>query len=526
MRLKLIVVFALLCNMLNAQVLDSSNLPIIIINTAGNFIPDEPKVVVGLNIKYKPNGGINYVTDSSNYSGNIGIEQRGSSSFNFGKNSYGFETLDANLLEVDTPLLNLPAGSDWILNASHSDKTFLRNCLPHYLYQQLGNYSPRCRHVEVILNGQYQGVYILQEKIKRGNNRIDIAKLGANDTSSTGVTGGYILKSDKPTGNNGNGYIPSNYLINNGSGGYNYSFDYPSTNNIHPTQQQYIKRYIDSAENALHGPQFMDPLVGYRNYFNTTTFMDYIIVNEWGKNPDTYVLSTYFYKPKDNEGRKLCMGPVWDFDLAFKNSFYFDAHVPTGFIYPDGNRISLFKIMMSDSTFVQELGCRWHQHRAKLFADSTILKWVDSNANNLQQAQQRNFALYPILGVDVYYNLAPYPLTYNDEIDTLKAWLVRRAAYLDAQWPAGPNCLPLQIQNTNKPIINIVPNPTWQSISITSSSEILSLQIINSSGLILYNSNSKGINNTKLDVSQFSPGIYIVIANTSSGIVRQLLSKY
>jgi CotH kinase protein/Secretion system C-terminal sorting domain len=512
----IILSFILTLIRLNSQTFVSSNLPIVIINTNGQFIQSDPKVTVDFKIKYHVNGSRNYLTDPDYYSWKIGIETRGSSSANFAKVSYGFETLDSNLLEVDTPLINMPAGSDWILNASHSDKTFLRNVLPHYMYRQLGNYSPRSTHVELVIDGVYEGVYLLMEKIKRGKNRLKIAKLGQNDTSATGITGGYILKSDKPTGSNGTGYFLSQGTINSGQYHYGYTYEYPSDIKLHPKQKIYIKKYVDSAESALYGNQFMHPQFGYRQFFNEQTFMDYIIVNEYAKNSDTYVLSTYFYKPKNNQGREFAMGPVWDFDLSFKNSYYFDSDRDTGFIYTTYPRIKLFSRMMQDSTFKKDTYCRWKYLRQTTLSTSNLFTWVDSIALHLQESQTRNFAKWPILGQNVYYNSFPYPLTFNDEIDSLKIWLKRRGDYLDNMW-AVSNC-PMSTlpQMIGKSLISLSPNPATQICTLQSYEGIRKIEIRNVMGQKML---SAKIENDRylIQMSDWPKGVYTVSVQNSKG---------
>jgi hypothetical protein len=503
---------------LNAQTFVSSNLPIVIINTNGQYIQDDPKVTVDFKIKYNINGARNYLTDPNYYNWKIGIETRGSSSASFAKISYGFETLDNNLLEIDTPLINMPAGSDWILSASHSDKTFLRNVLPHYMYRQLGNYSPRSTHVELIMDGVYQGVYLLMEKIKRGKNRLKIAKLGPSDTSATGITGGYILKSDKQTGGNGTGYFLSQGTINSGQYNYGYTYEYPNDVKLHPKQKVYIKKYVDSAESALYGTQFMHPQLGYRQFFNEQTFMDYIIVNEYAKNSDTYALSTYFYKPKNNQGREFAMGPVWDFDLSFKNSYYFDSDKDTGFIYTTYPRIKLFSRMMQDSTFKKEVYCRWKYLRQTTLSTSSLFAWVDSTALRLQESQARNFAIWPILGQNVYYNAFPYPLTFNDEIDSLKIWLQRRGAYLDNVW-AVSNCpVTSLLQIQNKPLISLSPNPVAQSCLLQSYAGIRKVIIRNIMGQEIV---SAQIENDRylIQMADWPKGVYTVSVHDVKGKV-------
>ncbi len=137
---------------------DSTNLPIVMINTNGQIIPDDPKIKVGMKIIDNGEGQYNHTTDTPQYDSWAGIEVRGSSSQMFLKKSYGFETWDSLENPVDTSLLGMPAESDWILNANFSDKTLLRNTMAYQYWMDLGHYATRYRHVELFLNERYKGV--------------------------------------------------------------------------------------------------------------------------------------------------------------------------------------------------------------------------------------------------------------------------------------------------------------------------------------------------------------------------------
>ena len=180
----------------------------------------------------------------------------------------------------------MPTENDWVLYAPYSDKTLIRNVLTYDLGNSLGRYAPRTQLCEVLLNNEYQGVYVMTEKIKRDNDRVDIANLTVNDTIGDDLTGGYILKIDKTT--NGTGYnwdspilppFASNEVIN-------YKLHYPKENQELPVQAAYIQNYVTAFENSLNGPNYLDTLTGYRNYIDVSSFIDFFIMNEVSKNVD------------------------------------------------------------------------------------------------------------------------------------------------------------------------------------------------------------------------------------------------
>ena len=128
---KLYVVFLLLTisSASIAQSFTSSNLPIIIINTIADSIDDEPKVMVEMGIIDNA-VGLNNVTDPLNhFQGFCGIEFRGHSSQSFDKKNYSLELWNQFGVDSAVNLLGMGKEEDWILHASHMDRTLMRNPL-------------------------------------------------------------------------------------------------------------------------------------------------------------------------------------------------------------------------------------------------------------------------------------------------------------------------------------------------------------------------------------------------------------
>ena len=224
---------------------DESNLPLIFIDTFGAEIPDEPRISAYMGI-INNQSGINHIDDSFNdYDGHITIEKRGNSSQWNDKTPYRFETVDAQGENNNVELLGMPEENDWVLYAPWQDKTMLRNVLIYQLSNQIGKYASKTRFVELFLNDEYQGVYVLMEKIKRDDARVNISKLNPNEISGDDVTGGYILKFDwYYTGDNIGGF-ESDY------DGMIYNYHYPKPSEIVPEQEDYIQSYINNFENIM-----------------------------------------------------------------------------------------------------------------------------------------------------------------------------------------------------------------------------------------------------------------------------------
>ena len=411
--------------------LASSELPIVVIETNGQQIVDDPDVLCEFGIIYNGPGAVNYLSDPKNeYDGYAKIELRGESSLFFEKKSYSVETSDASGADVDASFLNFPEEEDWVLYGPYSDKSLLRNVLIMKIGREMGRYNSRTRMCEVFLNGNYEGVYVLMEKIKRDENRVDIAKLKATDIEGEELTGGYLFRIDKgdlPGWSSNFGVVSAPWMP------IRFQYRYPDPDSIQQEQEVYIQSYVDSFERAIaHTPTFINNYgYHYTHYIDLESFVDNFIVNEMTRNLDGYRLSTYFYKDKNS---KIIAGPLWDFNISLGNGDYCNGDSYTGWMYEEycGNGNPFWwKNMLTDSLFLKTLTCRWSELRETTLDEDNLLEFIDSMSLVLQQPAQRNFTRWPILGTYVWPNAWPYPETYVGEIDRLKWWLINRLIWMD-----------------------------------------------------------------------------------------------
>lgn len=423
----------------------SSNLPIVVIDTHGQAIPDEPKIAADMGIIYNGPGVRNNLSDPFNhYNGKIAIEIRGSSSQQFPKKQYGFETKDAQGKDLDVSLLNMPEEADWILSASYSDKTLMRNVLAYKLANDMGRYASRTQFCEVVLNGDYHGVYMLMEKIKRDKNRVNISKMEPTDISGDALTGGYIIKIDKLEGSDTDGWY-STFLPYPGAWQrIYYQYDTPKLEDLAPEQISYIKNFVFTFENLMTKPEYADPQNGYAQYIDIDSFVDYFILNEISRNVDGYRLSTFMHKDRDSKGGKLKMGPAWDYDLAFGNADYYNGAMLADWqvdfrVQSDGFQIPFWwQKLMQDSTFTSRVYARWRELRTNVLEISRVHAYLDSMAAYIDEAQKRNFERWPILGTYVWPN-AFIGQTYAEELNYLKEWLNLRMLWMEARIPGQPS---------------------------------------------------------------------------------------
>ncbi len=417
-------------------------------------------------------GEWNHLSDPWNdYNGKIGIEIRGSSSQQFPKKQYAVETRDSLGNDLNASLLDMPRESDWILYAVYNDKTLLRDVLAFKLSNELGMYGSRSRYCELVLNGNYCGVYILLEKIKRDRNRVDIATLDLDDVSGDSLTGGYIIKIDKWDGEVNAGW-PSDYRSVTGSTIY-YQYHYPKPTDIQTAQKDYIQQYIDTVETVLAGAQWNDPQNGYRRYLNVESFVDYFLQIELAKNVDGFRLSAFLYKDRNDNDPLLTMGPIWDFTIAYGNADYYGCQNSDGWWIDDFEQIGsgdysqipfYWKKLRGDPYFASRVKCRWLELRDTYFSVDRIHNYIDSLAAVLEEPQQRNFQKWPILSNYPYIWPCPQVAdqTYPGHVAYLKTWIQDRIAWLD-QNMIGDCSLEVETGDTNSPgqfqLYQNYPNP-------------------------------------------------------------------
>jgi len=415
----------------------SSNLPIIVIDTQGKNIPSAYKIDAHMGIIDNGPGVRNNVNDPfNNYDGKIGIEIRGSSSQMFPKKQYAVETRLENGENNNVSLLGMPEENDWVLYAPYSDKTLIRNVIAYTLANKIGRYASRTRLCEVVLNGSYNGMYVLMEKIKRDNNRVDISNLWPEEISGVDLTGGYIIKIDKTAGENVRGWTSPFPPYNGSDRRIFYQFHYPKPDEIVPEQEEYIQDFILDFEMTLFGSEYGDPLYGYSNFIDIESFVDYFLLNEISKNVDGYRLSSFFYKDREDKDNALYTGPIWDFNLAFGNADYYNGQYIDDWQadfkgYGDSFQIPFWWLKLrADKAFSDRIITKWSNLRDSIFSDDQLLFLVDSLTTLLDEAKDRDFEKWPRLGSYVWPN--PYIFdTYEEEINYLESWILDRVVWID-----------------------------------------------------------------------------------------------
>ncbi len=449
----LLVIFFLFLGQISFSqqtILSDSNLPIMLVTTdidpqtnLPTEIPDEPKVLATMQLIYRPDGTRNYLTDSTNesylnYDGRIGIELRGSSSQALDKKPYGFTTLleddDSN---NNVSLLGMPLENDWVLNSLAYDPSMIRDYLSYTLASNMGNYAPRVAYIEVVVNGDYKGVYFLTEKVKRDSDRVNLKKIADDENSFPELTGGYIVKADKTTGGDEIAWTMPNY----GGWDTNFLHHYPKTEDITNEQDNYIENvFYDLA--AQTNPANTSIVDGYPSMIDIPSFVDYMLMAEFASNPDSYQFSTYFHKDR---GGKLRAGPIWDYNLSFGNDLFvfgFDRSFFDVWQFDFENRGAKFwRDLYQDETFNCYLAKRWFEliEANQTFNYLTISNLIDSYVALLSESQERELQRWP--------PQEDWPTVADQaqNILEMKDWIQERINWMSTNIGSSANCMDVPV---------------------------------------------------------------------------------
>lgn len=443
----------------NAQVkLSETNLPIVFIDVDGKMILREERITAKIKIIDNGTGKTNYADLAAqpdqkvDYEGYISLKYRGNSSFNSSdKKPYGFKTIAKPLEEggkkVKVSLLGLGKDNDWVLLAPFADKSMIRDVLTFELGRPYLDWVPNSRHVEVVVDGKYYGIYILTERPGKGKNRLNLHDPGEDGGDLTGDWRVEIDRDDEDHYYRSKYHPYGRYGTVDNTKYITYQYDDPEYEDfadLPAGTEKAIQKSIDDMEDCFAGDNYKDPVNGYRKYIDVTSFIDYMLSTEFTFNVDGYRLSSHMYKYSEtrakNEGldsRWKCT--LWDFNIALGNADYYKGSRTDLWQYDMNSRETdnqlvpfWWKRLIDDPAYQTDLKARWAQYREGQYADHRIEAKIDSLATLLTSggAMERNEAAWGMFGRYVWPN-AYVGYSFNDEISYLKRWIKNRLTFMD-----------------------------------------------------------------------------------------------
>lgn len=414
-----------------------THLPIIKIDTNGVEIPGKPyrdaatgqtkhsladdgsTTVVG-KVYIIDGDGNNHITDSASLNADIRIRIRGNSSRHFDKLPYLIKIINSDGTDNDQEVMGMAAHHEWALHGPFLDKTLIRNYMWYNIAGQIMDYAPNVRFCELILNGEYQGLYLMTETITAG-------KEGARITVTTSEKGntfsGYILRHDRGSDNEIKNIAPlSIYTMRTDK---KINIVYPGASNLNEELSRKIALEFSAFEKAIYSYDFDDE-EGYKGNIDVDSFVDYFIINEVSLNRDAGLYSTYIYKDIDRR-YKMC---VWDFNNSLDN--YEDVENPVDGFAMYGTL--WFNRLVQDKDFVERIIVRYRHLRETILSDEYLNSFIDDTINWLGSAVERNYEKWGYSFEKSYDRLVPSernPRSFNEAVEKMRNFLNERLAWMD-----------------------------------------------------------------------------------------------
>ena len=378
-----------------------TGLPVMYINVNDNKEITSKKSYLAATIKLVED--INTKGPGDVFEANLKIRGRGNTTWGRPKKPYKLKFYDK------VSLFGEPYDKEWVLLANYMDKTAIRNELSFYMGRELSNlpYTCRTHYVELFLNNQYVGTYQLGEQQKISEGRVNVTNEGflveidskaeADDITFTIPTIPQPINIKDPE-------------VEVGSAQYNS-----------------IVAVLTKASESLFSETWLDPELGYKNYIDIDSFIDWFLINEIGKNQDAVFFTSCFmnYKP----GGKLCMGPLWDFDLAYGNANYgTDTPNPIGWYIK--TNVNWYARMFNDPEFVRKAKERFEHYYSNL--DNMLLE-INSCVDYLKYSVIENNNKWGTLYTFSNPNVVVLG-AYENEVHYLKSWLISRMEWMKKEF--------------------------------------------------------------------------------------------
>ena len=334
----------------------------------------------------------------------VNIKGRGNSSWKFAKKPYRLK------FDEKVSLLDMHKDKSWVLIPNYSDKSMLRNSLAFYM-SSISNleYTPESHFVELFFNGRYQGTYLLCEKIKISDHRVDVGD------------DGFLLEIDsRAPGELDSRYFQVSHLENV------VNIKEPEVEDG-DENYRYISNFVTKADAVLFGSYFRDPDEGWQAYLDMDSFVDWYLIQEIGKNLDGFFDTSCYMSL--SRGGKLKMGPMWDMDVAYGNISQANqsCYRPSGFWIKN---IKWYARLFQDPVFVARVKERFnyfYRHKNEILAN------INADAQYLKYSVVENDDKWHLLNTYTWSNYDIWG-SYQNEVQSLKEWFNKRMEWLKPEF--------------------------------------------------------------------------------------------
>ena len=312
-------------------------------------------------------------------------------------------------------VLGMPSSRHWVLMANAEYwMGQLNDALPFEIGRRMGMaWNPRMQPVEVVLNGDYIGLYFLTEKIRVAKNRVNIEEQNDYLTEPECITGGWLLEIDN--------YIePDNITFIEGNG-MPFWVTPHSPEHLSPQQREYITDFLIAADEAIYCSDKNSTL--WEDYIDIDSLAIFYIVNEVVDNPEAFSGSCYMYKHR-GEKTKLIFGPLWDCGSSFHR--YGSTYEFDDFIYENLPSYCRSRWIAEISKYPRFQECvRYHWKRFIEVVYPTMEDFMEEFAARIEAAGNCDHERWPQYSSD---NITARMRAFE------KPCFDKKVAWLNSQW--------------------------------------------------------------------------------------------
>lgn len=376
-----------------------THLPLVVIETGGEDIPGEPvrdengtrigytttedgEAMLKAKISVMSDDAHNHhPSDEPDLESETLIRIRGNSSRHFDKKGYLIRLVEEDGTHREEKMMGMAAHYEWALHGPYLDKTLIRNYMWYNIAGELMGYAPNVRFCEVMIDGVYQGVYVMTETITNGNDcRLNISE-PIEGTDKTG----YLIRVDRGSS------TPMKNIETFTQYAYRSlqkkDIKYPRAGDLTPELANAIAQDFSDFEKSLYSFDYDTDDYGYFHDINVQSFVDYFIINEFTTNYDAGRLSTYIYR---DIGGKYSM-VAWDFNSACDNYQENSVMEPQCYAFPG---YLWYFMLMKDESFNERIISRYRELRETYLSEEYLYQYMDDVEAYLGDAVERNFAVW------------------------------------------------------------------------------------------------------------------------------------
>lgn len=357
------------------------------------------------------------------------IRGRGNASWGFDKKPYRIKFNDGKKHHMlkDSPRESPAKAKKWTLLSNEGDKTLMRNLLAHEVSRELElPYTVYSEPVDLILNGEYKGLYNLCDQVDENKNRIPITEMEITDDELPELSGGYHIEIDN--------YAQSEPVMFYSKKGTPITVKSPDEDAITSNKLTYIRNFFNQMEDEVWTSYYDDPATGYMKHLDINSFLRFFLLGEMTGNTDTYY-SVHMWKERDEE--KLYTSPGWDFDLAFENdSRTYPICNNRNWIFASngscaGNMRQMVNRIISGPNAERMLKQIWSDARKSgRLTEDGLVGYLDSLEQLMTPSANLNFKRWPILNVRKHMNFQALG-RYDLEVNTARQYIIDRIAWMD-----------------------------------------------------------------------------------------------